>query len=257
MMNRNLSHLPVTRHSIILLALAAALAAFAWGYLAGTENVFPHDQIKALGRRISSPATPPPLAGSFRTSAWREKVSFFNTFGAQAKVVMIGDSITDGAEWGELFPGASVANRGIDGDTTEGVLERMEGIVSVHAKKAFIMIGINDFAAGRSVDDVFADYRRIIDVLTTNGATVFVQSTLLCNKNLAEWISCREIIGNIRLLNSRLASLASGNVVFVDLNTGLADDNGLKQALSYDGVHLNGNGYLIWKNAIARFVPQY
>ena len=46
-------------------------------------------------------------------------------------VVMIGDSLTDGAEWREIFPDQKIVNRGIDSDTTDGVLARLDEIVSI------------------------------------------------------------------------------------------------------------------------------
>lgn len=33
-------------------------------------------------------------------------------------IVFVGDSITDGAEWEDLFPNYYIANRGISGDTS-------------------------------------------------------------------------------------------------------------------------------------------
>ena len=168
---------------------------------------------------------------------------------------MIGDSLTDGAEWGEMFPGAAIANRGIDGDTTDGVLRRMKGIQSVDAGKAFVMIGINDFGKqGRTVDAVFDDYRKIVSELETGGMKVFIQSTLPCNEAKAGWISCAAIQEKIRQLNARLATLASGNVAFIDINAGLAGEGGLKPELTYDGVHLNGDGYRIWKREISKYL---
>ncbi|HKM18502.1 MAG TPA: GDSL-type esterase/lipase family protein, partial [Aliarcobacter sp.] len=73
------------------------------------------------------------------------KVSQFNELKDSDKfsIVMIGDSITDGAEWYELLQNSEVQNRGIGGDTTNGVLDRLNTI-NKSIKKAFIMIGIND-----------------------------------------------------------------------------------------------------------------
>jgi len=224
---------------------------FGWGYLAGIGKVFPSVQIEAVKKYfIAAPEeTPQPSA------YWLEKSSFFDTFGAHASVVMIGDSLTDGAEWGEMFPGTAIANRGIDGDTTGGVLKRMEGIKSVHARKAFLMIGINDFGKeNRSVDVVFGDYAKIVSQLEKSGMKVFIQSTLLCNEAKAGWISCAAIQGKILELNRRLAALASGNVAFVDVNAGLVGEGGLKSDLTYDGVHLNGEGYLVWKREISKYL---
>jgi lysophospholipase L1-like esterase len=195
-----------------------------------------------------------PAAGDQPSSYWEEKKSFFDTFGAYASIVMIGDSLTDGAEWREMFPGVAVVNRGIDGDTTAGVLRRMESIVSARARKAFVMIGINDFKEGRTVDVVFEDYRTIVSALGKGGMKVVVQSTMLCNEAKAQGIGCAAIQGKIRELNRRLAGLASPSVVFVDINAGLGGPGGLKPEVTYDGVHLNGEGYRIWRDAISKFV---
>jgi lysophospholipase L1-like esterase len=240
----------MNKRPLKLAAVFALVFAFGWGYLAAANRLFPSGQIEAIRAYF---ATSPGEAG-LHTAYWLEKTSFFDQFTKKASVVMIGDSLTDGAEWAEMFPGIAIANRGIDGDTTGGVLQRMEGIESVHAKKAFIMIGINDFAKeGRSVDAVFADYGRIVSRLEKSGAKVFVQSTLQCNLK-ATWISCAAIQEKIGQLNKRLATLASAKVAFIDLNANLSGEGGLKPELTYDGVHLNADGYLAWKRAISKFV---
>jgi lysophospholipase L1-like esterase len=220
-----------------LVAIGSLLAgvSFAAGYLAKD--------------RASQPAGEPQPS-----AYWLEKKSFFETFGTYASIVMIGDSLTDGAEWREMFPGVAVVNRGIDGDTTAGVLRRMESIISTRARKAFIMIGINDFKEGRTVDAVFEDYRAIVSALGNSGMKVFVQSTLTCNGAKAEWIGCAAIQGRIRDLNRRLAALPPASVVFVDINAGLTGAGELKPELTYDGVHLNGDGYRVWRDEISKFV---
>jgi lysophospholipase L1-like esterase len=220
--------------SLAAFALIAALS-FAAGYLAR-----------------GGPA--PPEAASEAGSYWLERKSFFDTFGAYASVVMIGDSLTDGAEWREVFPGLAVVNRGVAADTTAGVLRRMDSITSTRARKAFVMIGINDFKEGRAVDPVFQDYRSIVSRLEESGMKVFVQSTLACNEAKAEWITCAAIQGKIGDLNRRLAGLASARVTFIDINAGLAGAGGLKPELTYDGVHLNGEGYRIWRDEISKFI---
>jgi len=195
-----------------------------------------------------------PQAADQPSSYWTEKKSFFDVLGAYASTVMIGDSLTDGAEWKEMFPGVAVANRGIDEDTTAGVLRRMDGIMSARARKAFIMIGINDFKEGRTVDAVFQDYASIVSALEKGGMKVFVQSTLLCNEAKGEWISCSAIQRKIRELNRRLAGLASAKVTYIDINAGLTGPEGLRPDLTFDGVHLNGEGYRIWRDEISKFV---
>ena len=171
---------------------------------------------------------------------------------------MIGDSLTDGAEWKEMFPEQDIVNRGIDGDTTHGVLARLDSIMKLEPKEVFVMIGINDFAEQhRPLASVFAHYRTLIRRLSQTGAQVFVQSTLPCNESKGAWKSCASLNPQIRQLNARLKTLASenDNVIFLDLRPVLARKGGLKRELTYDGVHLNGEGYRLWKDAIAPHMP--
>ena len=189
------------------------------------------------------------------SSYWRERTSLFRTFTHQPQVVMIGDSLTDGAEWAEMFPQQDIVNRGIDSDTTEGVLARLGDILSIRPRQAFVMIGINDFAdAKREVDAVFASYRSIVSRLDQGGVKVTVQSTLPCNVAKAAWKSCAALNPRIRELNTRLASLASTRVRFVDLWPLLAANGELNSDYTYDGVHLNGEGYRQWRRGIAPFM---
>lgn len=192
-----------------------------------------------------------------RSSYWHERSSFFHTFAREAQVVMVGDSLTDGAEWREMFADQDIVNRGIDGDTTDGVLARLDDILVIKPKRAFVMIGINDFAeAGRSVDAVFSNYSAIVSQLAQHGVKVFVQSTLPCNEAKGAWKSCAGLNPRIGQLNARLTGLASANVTFIDLVPVLSAKGGLKNEFTYDGVHLNGEGYRQWKNAIAPYMPK-
>jgi len=71
-----------------------------------------------------------------------QKVSFFNRYPVQpGDIVFLGDSITDGARWDELFPGLPVKNRGINANLTTNVLERLDNIVNWRPKAIFILIG--------------------------------------------------------------------------------------------------------------------
>ncbi len=55
---------------------------------------------------------------------------------------MLGDSITDYGSWDTLFQRDDILNHGIIGDTTQGVLNRLQYINNT-VEKAFIMIGVN------------------------------------------------------------------------------------------------------------------
>jgi lysophospholipase L1-like esterase len=196
-----------------------------------------------------------PVAQAQRSPYWNERTSFFKTFGQHADVVMIGDSLTDAAEWREMFPQLSIVNRGIDNDTADGVLARLDDMVAARPRLAFVMIGVNDFSnTHASVDAVLTNYRAIVARLQRAGIQVIIQSTLPCNETLGRWKSCKAVNGKIRKLDEQLAKLASNGVAYADLAALLTDAHGLKKQFTYDGVHLNGEGYRVWRDAISQYM---
>lgn len=210
----------------------------------------------ACGAATAAGSAPPPTPVQ-QTPYWRERASFFQAFAADAQVAMVGDSLTDGAEWAEMFPGVRIVNRGIDGDTTRGVLARIDGILAAHPARVFVMLGINDFAdEHRPVDAVLHDYARLLARLRAGGAQVVVQSTLPCHPAKGAWKSCDALMPSLRVLNARLPALAAREGArFVDLQALAAPDGTLRADLTFDGVHLNGRGYRLWQGAIAPLMP--
>ena len=77
-------------------------------------------------------------------------------------VVFIGDSITEQGIWNEWFPKITTANRGISGETSAELVDRLESVIG-KAKLAFILIGTNDIALGVSEDEIVANTRTILE----------------------------------------------------------------------------------------------
>ena len=69
-------------------------------------------------------------------------------------IIMLGNSLTDGAEWNELLRNPHVKNRGIIGDIIQGLYERMEPILKGKPKKIFILSGVNDVSHGVDGDSI-------------------------------------------------------------------------------------------------------
>lgn len=66
-------------------------------------------------------------------------------------ILFIGNSITDGGEWSELFQNPHVKNRGISGDTTWGVYDRISVLLKGKPAQIFLMIGINNVPQGEGI----------------------------------------------------------------------------------------------------------
>ena len=57
---------------------------------------------------------------------------------------MLGDSLTEWGNWHELVPEFRIINPGIGGDTSSGVLDRLQEVIGRRPKVVFVMIGTND-----------------------------------------------------------------------------------------------------------------
>ena len=68
---------------------------------------------------------------SIETNHYQQRADFFRRYPVnKGDIVFVGDSITDGGCWEELFPGVPLKNRGINADDTPGVLKRLDEILN-------------------------------------------------------------------------------------------------------------------------------
>jgi lysophospholipase L1-like esterase len=98
---------------------------------------------------------------------WRERRSEWARHVAEDRhaVVFLGDSITQG--WGgglgAAFPGVKVANRGISGDTTRGVLIRLrEDVLALDPAAVVLLIGTNDLEEGATPEVAAGNLKLIL-----------------------------------------------------------------------------------------------
>ncbi len=189
---------------------------------------------------------------------YQRKTAFQQLPASKGKIIFCGDSITDGAEWSELFNDPAVANRGISGDIAEGVLNRCDEITREQPDKLFLMIGINDLAAGRNIRDILSTIQKIIDTIHTGSpqTNIFLQSLLPVNASLNRFPNHTNKNDSILVLNTGLQKIARAeNLVYVDLHSGfLSATKQLDTLYTNDGLHLNGTGYLKWKTMVYPYV---
>ena len=173
-------------------------------------------------------------------------------------VVFLGNSISDGAEWQELFPDVAALNRGISGDIAQGILDRLPTVLKAHPAKIFLLIGVNDLARGSRVEDIAAVYSRILETARSQSpeTEVFVQSVLPVNASFGKFSTHVDKGPAILALNRELQSLAAAfEYPYLDLHTAFSDAGGrLNARYTNDGLHLSGSGYLLWKSLIFHHV---
>ncbi|MBA3923861.1 MAG: G-D-S-L family lipolytic protein [Nostocaceae cyanobacterium] len=168
-------------------------------------------------------------------------------------IIFLGDSLTDEGEWSELF-GVPIKNRGISGDTTDRILNRLDQIIESKPHKIFLTIGINDLLYNSSSEEVILKYQSILKKLQLTPSTkVFITSILPVNNTFARYLQNNHKIADINFKLKKLA--ADFNYEFIDVFTHLIDTNHqLGAQYTSDGLHLNGQGYLIWKKVVAKYV---
>jgi hypothetical protein len=70
---------------------------------------------------------------------WKETKSLYDLLPNDSnEIIFLGNSITFGCEWAVLLSNPNIKNRGINGDNTEGVLERLSEVTESQPDKIFI-----------------------------------------------------------------------------------------------------------------------
>lgn len=173
-------------------------------------------------------------------------------------IIMLGNSLTDGAEWNELFDNCHVKNRGIVGDIIPGFFERLEPILKGQPRKIFIMGGVNDISHGVSADSIVSAMTQVVTTIQARcpKTEIYVQSMLPFNNDVRLW----------KLLKGREQVVVDGNkglesmcqrlgVTFINLYPLFVGEDGkMKPEYTNDGLHLMGGAYLIWRDALLPYI---
>ncbi len=208
-----------------------------------------------IAAQVKLPAFPDSIFSTY----FHQRVSLFNAL-PQTKddIIFLGNSITDGAEWSELFNDTKIKNRGISGDNSAGVLYRLNEVVSRKPAKIFLLIGTNDLARGISTDSLFANLMLIADYVKQESplTRLYLQSILPVNKSFGKFSSHTKNDVLITRVNKQLQDNASQmGYFYIDLYTSFSDARGnLKERFTNDGLHLKGEAYLLWKHILFPFL---
>ncbi|MFL9483608.1 GDSL-type esterase/lipase family protein [Chitinophagaceae bacterium LWZ2-11] len=195
---------------------------------------------------------------SYNSTYYRQKVTQFRLLqnNEGGDYIFLGDSITDIGEWVEILNNKKVKNRGISSDNTFGVLARLDEVISRKPAKLFIMIGINDVANNVPDSIIVRNYTKIIKRINEESPAtqVYIQSVLPTNNNFTEFKRHQNKDEHVKAINKALKVLAGQmNCVYVDLYAVMLDSEGkFDKQYTNDGLHLTGEGYMVWKNELEK-----
>ena len=182
---------------------------------------------------------------------------------SQGQIVFIGDSITDLFHLDDYFTDLPLAtyNRGIGGDSSAGVLYRLQlSLFDIAPSKVVLMIGINDINGGVDHDTLVQNYTAILTLINTNlpAAEVYCMSVIPQHDTLTTYtgIDVDATAPRILAANQSIAALAASfGYTYVDLYSAVSDGSDhLQKSLSDDGIHLNAAGFAVWASVIKPYL---
>jgi lysophospholipase L1-like esterase len=245
---------PISNHRIFLLLLSLILA----GPITRAQD---KPSVAPPAARFQIPATddglpgegPIPRSDSFR-KLWTERRTAWAARAERDRnaVVLLGASITQ--RWGEdfsaWFPGMKIANRGISGDTSRGILIRLqEDVLALDPQAVVLNIGANDFEQKAGPDTIAANLKLILGELARHDPKMPI---ILCQAFPSSASKSRPA-EKIKELNKLYAAAVKGNAQVTLLETWLlfADAKGDAIPSEFpDLLHPNMAGYAKWAAAL-------
>lgn len=184
---------------------------------------------------------------------YQKRVSDFNKEPVRwGRTILLGNSITEFADWKELFQDTTVINRGIAADNTFGILERLNEIISRKPSRVFVEAGINDISQNIPLNVIAKNLFTIAARLKQEypRIQIYIYSVLPTNHHAAkEYPDAVNKNHIVRSLNEQLRKGAKENqFTYIDLTEIFSDNQGnLREDLAdHDGLHLNAAGYKAW-----------
>ena len=236
----------------LLLLSTLIPAAPAWSQDATPSGANAHFEIPATDDGL--PGSGPIRRYDWFRKLWAQRRADWARQAAQDQgaVVFLGDSITQG--WGDnmgnSFPGLKVANRGISGDTTRGVLIRLqEDVLSLHPQAIVLLIGTNDLEEKAEPETVAANLKLVLAAIKQHNPKLPI---VLCQVFPSSATKARPA-DRIRKVNQLYAATVRGDaqITLVETWTLFADAAGDAKPEEFpDLLHPNQAGYAKWAAAI-------
>ncbi|CAN5312140.1 SGNH/GDSL hydrolase family protein [soil metagenome] len=166
------------------------------------------------------------------------------------KILFAGNSITEGGNWRKLLKDSTVINRGISGDNSFGLLQRLDEIVRHKPSSIFLLIGINDLSKNIPNDRIIENIFFVVSKIhaASPKTKVFVQSLLPVNPSAPGFLKQFAMQESILEINAQLKKYSDIlKFIFIDIHQQfLTKGDVLDMRYTKDGLHLNSAGYVHW-----------
>lgn len=174
------------------------------------------------------------------------------------KIVLMGNSITEA--WAAIHPiffsQNELIGRGISGQTTPQMLVRFRAdVVDLHPEKVVILAGTNDIAGNTgtmTLEQTLDNLKSMVELCQANAIKVALCSVLPATD--FPWRPGLSPDEKIPQLNELIKAYCIENkLVYIDFFSAMTDgNNGLREELTYDGVHPNESGYWVMEKILMK-----
>lgn len=197
-----------------------------------------------------------------RSAYWKQRTTLFDLLPIEKDdIVFLGNSITDGGEWCELFNNEKLKNRGISGDVISGIKERLYQVVNGKPAKIFLLVGINDVSHNLTSKRILSEYEELVKEIREKSpeTRLYIQSIMPIDNSFNRYKALTGKENVVTEINQGLPEIAEKyGATYIDLWPALSDrtTGKLKKKFTNDGLHLTGSGYTAWADAIRGFVEE-
>lgn len=190
------------------------------------------------------------LAG--KTDAFKN----YNLYAKPGGIVFIGDSITQDFNVYEYFPDKQVYNRGIGGDTSKGVLGRLDvSVYELKPAKVFLNIGTNDLQLiDDGIENVFGRIKEIADKILKFDKKIelYIVSVYPVNADIDAHTVGKRKNSDVIALNEMISKIKG--TTYINLFDKLQKDGKCNPKYSIEGLHLNQLGYAVLKDEFEKYM---
>lgn len=170
------------------------------------------------------------------------------------EILIVGNSILAGNDWTKLSSKWKIYNTSIPGITVFEANQNLAQLINRKAKYIIVNLGINDALAGATGKMITYEYIKFITAVNQHSpqSKIIVVSVLPVSESILKQTDKNK---EISVLNTRIGMWCKNNhIPYMDINADFSKDGELDTGLTYDGIHLNENGYKVYEEKMKLYL---